>query len=188
MVIAALAGALALAGCGGDDDSGNGTGTTTGETDGGGKATGKNGKDGDGKGAPAAPKGPIAEGELNLRPTRGCKKVGFSQGGQFIRGKAAPNPFVAAKLEGDRIVVSYRFLAVPADCRPVGLSVSTNSLKKPEAASTPRGAGEDGLVRARRSGKVVLPVPKGGEEPYQVQMSSITRKDIASDTTTIPVQ
>jgi hypothetical protein len=188
-----VAAALVVAGCGGsDEDSGTGTDAGGNAAGDGGKSGGDNGKSGSGGkgggGSLEVPKGPIAEGERRLRPTRRCKKVGFSQGGQFIRGKAAPIPFVTAALEGDRIVVSYRFLALPADCRPKGLSVAASSLKKREAASTPRGAGEDGLVRARRRGRVVLPVPKGGEKPYQVEVSSITRKNIASDTAFIPVQ
>lgn len=182
---------LLAAGCGGSDDSrgssntGAGSGSTgSGSQTGGAGTTAK----GNPKGRPGAvPKGPIAKGERNLRPTRRCRKVGFSQGGQFIRGKAAPTPRVRASVEGETIVVRYRFRAFPARCRPKGLSVSANSLPKPEAASTPK-AGESGLVKARRGGTVRLPLPKGGEAPYQVQLSSLTRKNIASDTTTIPVQ
>ena len=184
--------ALAVAGCGGSDPD-SGTGTDAGgdsATDGAKSGGGKDGSGSDGKGGGGssdAPKGPIAEGERTLRPTRRCKKVGFSQGGQFIRGKQAPNPQVTAKVDGDQILVRYRFLVVPGGCRPTGLSVSANSIDKPEAASTPK-TGESGLVKARRSGTIELPVPKGGTEPYQVQLSSITRKGIASDTTTIPVE
>ncbi len=183
--------ALALAGCGGsDDDSAGDEGTAGGDSGSAGKTEsgGKGGSEGGGKSEGSeAPAGRIVEGERTLRPTRRCKKVGFSQGGQFIRGKQAPNPRVSARVEGKQIVIEYSFLASPSDCRPTGLSVSANSVDKPEAASTPK-TGESGLVKARRSGTVELPVPKGGEEPYQVQLSSITRKGIASDTTTIPVQ
>ena len=182
--MAALVAALALAGCGGDDDSGTATGAGGGESGDSGKSGG--GKD-EGKGGGAdVPKGRIVEGEVTLRPTRRCKKVGFSQGGQFIRGKQAPNPQVNAKVEGERIVIRYRFLAVPPDCRPKGLSVSANSVDKPEAASLPK-TGESGLIKARRSGTIQLARPKG-PAPYQVQISSISAKNISSDTSTIPVQ
>jgi hypothetical protein len=124
-----------------------------------------------------------SEGRIDQRavtrpPTRTCRAVDVpGEEGTMV----PPIPAVRAEKRGSRIVVSYRFLRLPAECRPTRLIVKVNSVDKPTNSSLAT------VDQVRAAGQVSLPIPPYGPAPYEANVSASAGSVLGSPTTTVPV-
>lgn len=119
-----------------------------------------------------------------------CEPVQVQVHGQNprrITQHAPPVPRLEARRQGQTILVTYEFLAMPSECEPVAMQVTANSVDKLDNI---RSASTDGApipVKGPRA-TVRVPVPQYGPGPYEARASAYTRRGLRSPVTTVPVR
>jgi hypothetical protein len=142
--------------------------------------------------SPRAPRVASAEaGRIDPRaatyePMRGCTYVQAPPGTGAARAVAPPVPEVSARIEGWKIEVEWRFLALPAECRPNAVLVTANSVDKLDNMATRPGSG--GPVRADgEEGELTLDAPFLDLPPYEARVSVFDADGARSPVTTVPI-
>ena len=117
--------------------------------------------------------------EPPLEPTRECERVHvtYPDGDQGYE-LGPPIPAIGAKRVGDRVHVSYRFLAAPSECEPELIQSQVIPLGDPRQAPS--------VKRARVTelrGVIQVPLPRGGP-PYGANLLTYSEPGSGSVTET----
>jgi hypothetical protein len=140
-----------------------------------------------GAGERAGTKGPL-DPRANIegaQPSRGCERL-TAPGAKTRRLLRPPVPALTARRLGSEIVLRWSFRSLPRRCRPGGILLTANSVRRLTAVSGVGPAGRPLPVRSPH-GEVRVPVPAGGAPPYEARVSTLLKSRVWSRVITVPV-
>lgn len=111
-----------------------------------------------------------------LRPLRTCEKIRVQQeNGEYTTELGPPIPEIRAERDGDRVFVSYRFLALPDACRPklIEAEVTPGDPRYSPASRRVPVRAMEGIVR--------VPSPRG-RAPYTASLVAYSEQGAGSTT------
>lgn len=118
------------------------------------------------------------------RPTTGCTAIPI-RGASGPATTAPPIPQLSAHIDGWKLTIHWRFLSLPAACRPIAILVTANSVDSPDNMAGRHGVGPIPINVA--NGSVTLDAPFLDLPPYEARLSGLDKQGIRSPVSTVPV-